>query len=113
MVLTGFGLGLTMSPTNTDALSRVAAEKRSQASGVLQTVRQLGGTLGVAVVGAVVLGIEHRGTQGADVQAAADAITAGFAVSTAAFAVALLVAARLPAREQVAADPTVTAESVA
>jgi len=67
----------------------------------------------VAVVGAVVLGIEHRGTQGADVQAAADAITAGFAVSTAAFAVALLVAARLPAREQVAADPTVTAESVA
>ena len=76
MILTGFGLGLTMSPTNTDALSRVAAEKRSQASGVLQTVRQLGGTLGVAVVGAVVLGIEHRGTQGSDVQAAADAITA-------------------------------------
>ena len=113
MVLTGFGLGLTMSPTNTDALSRVAAEKRSQASGVLQTVRQLGRTLGVAVVGAVVLGIEHRGTQGSDVQAAADAITAGFAVSTAAFAVALLVAARLLARERVAADPTVTADSVA
>jgi len=113
MILTGFGLGLTMSPTNTDALSRVAAEKRSQASGVLQTVRQLGGTLGVAVVGAVVLGIEHRGTQGSDVQAAADAITAGFAVSTAAFAVALLVAARLLARERVAADPATAAESLA
>ena len=51
MVLTGFGLGLTISPTNTDALSRVGAADRSQASGVLQTVRQLGGTLGVAVVG--------------------------------------------------------------
>ena len=94
MVLTGFGLGLTISPTNTDALSRVAAADRSQASGVLQTVRQLGGTLGVAVVGAVVLGIERRGTQGSDVQAAADAIAAGFAVSTAAFAVALLAAVR-------------------
>ena len=111
MVLTGFGLGLTISPTNTDALSRVAATERSQASGVLQTVRQLGGTLGVAVVGAVVLGIEHRGTQGSDVQAAADAIAAGFAVSTAAFAVALLAAVRLLARERVAADPAAASEA--
>jgi EmrB/QacA subfamily drug resistance transporter len=113
MVLTGFGLGLTISPTNTDALSRVAAAERSQASGVLQTVRQLGGTLGVAVVGAVVLGIEHRGTQGSDVQAAADAIAAGFAVSTAAFAVALLAAVRLLARERVAADPAAASEAAA
>ena len=113
MVLTGFGLGLTISPTNTDALSRVGAAQRSQASGVLQTVRQLGGTLGVAVVGAVVLGIEHRGTRGPDPQAAADAIAAGFAVSTAAFAVALLVAIRLLARERVAADPAAASEAVA
>ena len=111
MVLTGFGLGLTISPTNTDALSRVGAAERSQASGVLQTVRQLGGTLGVAVVGAVVLGIEHRGTRGSDVQAAADAIAAGFAVSTAAFAVALLAAVRLLARERVAADPAAASEA--
>jgi EmrB/QacA subfamily drug resistance transporter len=104
MVLTGFGLGLTMSPTNTDALSRIGPADRSQASGVLQTVRQLGGTLGVAVVGAVVLGIEHRGAQAADAQAAADAIAAGFAVSTAAFAVALLAAVRLLPRERVVAD---------
>ena len=109
MVLTGFGLGLTISPTNTDALSRVGASDRSQASGVLQTLRQLG----VAVVGAVVLGIEHRGTRGPDPQAAADAIAAGFAVSTAAFAVALLVAVRLLARERVAADPTAAAEAAA
>jgi len=113
MVLTGFGLGLTISPTNTDALSRVGPADRSQASGVLQTVRQLGGTLGVAVVGAVVLGIEHRGTQGPDTQAAADAIAAGFTVSTAAFAVALLVAIRLLARDRVAADPAVASEGVA
>jgi hypothetical protein len=113
MILTGFGLGLTISPTNTDALSRVGAADRSQASGVLQTVRQLGGTLGVAVVGAVVLGFEHRGTQGPDAQAAADAIAAGFAVSTAAFAVALLVATRLLAHDRVAADAASVAEALA
>ena len=113
MALTGFGLGLTISPTNTDALSRVGATQRSRASGVLQTVRQLGGTLGVAVVGAVVLGFEHRGTQSSNVQAAADAIAAGFAVSTAAFALALVVAIPLLARDRVAADPVTAAEAAA
>ena len=63
MILTGFGLGLTISPTNTDALSRVSAAERAQGSGLMQTIRQLGGTVGVAVVSAVVLGIESAGTQ--------------------------------------------------
>ena len=105
MVVMGFGMGLVISPTNTDALSRVAPADRSQASGVLQTVRQLGATLGVAVIGAVVLGIEHRGTRTPDPQRAADAITAGFALSTVAFAAALLVAVRLLSRDRVDADP--------
>ncbi|HEY5848250.1 MAG TPA: MFS transporter, partial [Microlunatus sp.] len=56
MILTGFGLGLTISPTNTDALSRVTQAERAQGSGLIQTIRQLGGTVGVAVVSAVVLG---------------------------------------------------------
>ena len=51
--------------------------------------------------------------RGPDPQAAADAIAAGFAVSTAAFAVALLVAIRLLARDRVAADPAVASEGVA
>ncbi len=63
MILTGFGLGLTISPTYTDALSRVSAAERAQGSGLMQTIRQLGGTVGVAVVRAVVLGIESGGTQ--------------------------------------------------
>ena len=56
MILTGFGLGLTISPTMTDGLSRVDAAQRGQASGLIQTVRQLGGTFGVAIIGAVILG---------------------------------------------------------
>jgi EmrB/QacA subfamily drug resistance transporter len=101
MVLTGLGLGLTISPTNTDGLNRVAAAERGQASGLLQTVRQLGGTVGVAVVSAVVLGLVHPGSPDVDRHAAADAVAAGFAVAGAAFVVALVVALRLlPAGRQ-------------
>lgn len=78
-----------MSPTNADALGRVADARRSQASGVVQTVRQSGGTLGVAVIGAVALGL------GSDVPGRADAITAGFAVgAVATLAAALLLGSR-------------------
>jgi len=107
MILTGLGLGLTISPTNTDALGRVTAAERAQASGLLQTVRQLGGTLGVAVIGAIVLGLEHTGTQGIQPQNAADAITAGFAASTVAFAAALAVGWWLLARDRVTDDVAV------
>jgi fucose permease len=98
MILLGFGIGLVMSPTNTDALSRVTAHQRSQASGIVQTVRQLGGTLGVAIIGAIVLGFEHRGTQAGTVQHAADAITIGFLCAAAAFVLALFAGWRLLAR---------------
>ncbi len=90
MALTGFGLGLLLSPANTDALGRVSAAERSQASGLVQTVRQLGGTLGVAVIGAIVLGIEHRGPQAGSRQHAAFAVTVGFGCAAATFVVALV-----------------------
>ena len=103
MALTGLGLGLAVSPANTDALGRVAPFERAQASGLLQTVRQLGGTLGVAVIGAVVLGVEHAGTRAPSPQHAALAVTAGFVASAATFAIALVVGwwllSRQPATE--------------
>jgi fucose permease len=114
MIVTGFGIGLVISPTNTDALGRVDAAERSQASGLVQTVRQLGGTFGVAIIGAVVLGIEGAGTAAGtgggsaagSAQNAADAVTVGFAVAAAAFAVALLVGWRLLSAVRVTAtDP--------
>ncbi|RBY82046.1 MFS transporter [Geodermatophilus sp. TF02-6] len=101
MVLTGLGLGLTISPTTTDSLGRVAPVERAQASGLLQTVRQLGGTLGVAVIGAVVLGLERAGTRSPSPHRAADAIAVGFAASAVAFAVAVLVGYGLLSRERV------------
>ncbi|CAJ62797.1 MULTISPECIES: hypothetical protein [Frankia] len=37
MALTGLGLGLVLSPLTTDAPSRVSADDRPQASGLVQT----------------------------------------------------------------------------
>jgi EmrB/QacA subfamily drug resistance transporter len=53
-VAMGIGLGVMMTPANTDAMNAVAPAMRAQASAVLQTIRQVGATLGVAVMGTVV-----------------------------------------------------------
>ena len=45
---------MTLTPVNTDALSRVPASFRGQASGILQTMRQAGGALGIAAMTATV-----------------------------------------------------------
>lgn len=96
MVLVGIGLGLTMSPTNTDALTRAGQARRGQASGLIQTVRQIGGTLGVAVIGGVV-GANLADGASSHV-GAADAIAAGFMVAAGAFGLAVLSATLLLGR---------------
>jgi EmrB/QacA subfamily drug resistance transporter len=58
-VALGVGVGLVMSPTNTDAMGAAPAPLRGQASGMIQTVRQVGGTVGLAIVGAIVAGVQH------------------------------------------------------
>ncbi|MFM9096881.1 MAG: DHA2 family efflux MFS transporter permease subunit [Phycisphaerales bacterium] len=54
MFLLGLGISLTMSPTNTDALGRVPHSERGQVSGLVQTMRQVGGSVGVATIAATV-----------------------------------------------------------
>jgi EmrB/QacA subfamily drug resistance transporter len=75
MALLGTGLGFAMTPTNTDALSRVDPSRRGEASGILNSFRQVGSSLGLAFM-VVVVGIlthasypslvERRGIDGAD-----------------------------------------------
>lgn len=98
------------SPTNTDALSRVSAAERSQASGLVQTIRQLGGTLGVAVIGSIVLGVEHQVTRTPIPQHGADAITVGFWVATAVFGLALACAVVLLSKERITVPRDVASE---
>jgi EmrB/QacA subfamily drug resistance transporter len=55
----GAGVGLAIAPLTSAVMATVAAEKAGQASGVLQTMRQLGAVLGVAVLGAVLQNRAH------------------------------------------------------
>ena len=54
MLAGGLGMGLAMGPMTTAALSTVTLDEAGVASGVVTTSRQVGGSLGVAVMGAIV-----------------------------------------------------------
>jgi MFS family permease len=51
--LAGIGMGMTFAPLTTVAMRDIRPQMAGAASGVLNTVRQLGGAIGSAVIGAV------------------------------------------------------------
>jgi hypothetical protein len=53
LILMRFGLGLSMAPMSTAAINAVSATKAGVAAGILAMARMLGGTFGVAVLGAL------------------------------------------------------------
>ena len=55
-ILMGIGMALVMSPMSTAAMNAVADAKAGIASGILSMNRMIGGTLGIAVIGAVFQG---------------------------------------------------------
>jgi len=59
IVLAGIGVGLVLSPANTDALNRVSRDRYGEATGITQTVRNFGSSLGLAVLGSVLI-LENR-----------------------------------------------------
>lgn len=56
LVLYGAGMGIVMSQINNLTLSAVSVEEAGEASGVNNTLRQVGATFGSAIIGAVLLG---------------------------------------------------------
>jgi EmrB/QacA subfamily drug resistance transporter len=54
LILGGIGMGLTMTPATAAAIGSVPVAKAGIGSGVLNTFRQVGGALGIAVMGAIV-----------------------------------------------------------
>jgi EmrB/QacA subfamily drug resistance transporter len=56
-VLMGLGMGLVMSPMSTAAMNAVEQTKAGVASGILSMSRMVGGTFGVAAMGALVTGL--------------------------------------------------------
>ncbi|PBC70225.1 MFS transporter [Streptomyces sp. TLI_235] len=61
LTLAGLGVGLFTPPFFTAALRRVSPQETGSAAGLLNAVQQLGGTLGVAVVGGVFLAGDASG----------------------------------------------------
>ena len=58
-VLMGIGMGLIMSPMSTAAMNAVDRTKAGVAGGVLSTSRMIGGTLGIAMLGAFIGNLSH------------------------------------------------------
>src|SRR3954468_20932414 len=54
LLIGGVGMGMTMTPVTAAAMSAVAVDKAGVGSAVLNSARQVGGSLGIAVMGAIV-----------------------------------------------------------
>src|ERR687886_1841321 len=54
LIVGGFGMALTMTPTTAAAMGSVEVDKAGVGSAVLNSSRQVGGSLGIAVMGAIV-----------------------------------------------------------
>jgi EmrB/QacA subfamily drug resistance transporter len=73
-ILMGVGIALTMSPMSTAAMNAVTEAKAGIASGVLSMFRMIGGTFGVAAIGAL---FQASARSRLDEQLAGSGITAG------------------------------------
>ena len=68
MALSGLGFGLFVPPVIDIVLANVAPERAGTASGTLATVQQVGGALGVAVIGIIFFGLVGHNAPSAAVQ---------------------------------------------
>ena len=55
LALAGAGMGMTLGPVSTDALNRSGSAAYGAVTGVTQTVRNFGGSLGLAVLGSILV----------------------------------------------------------
>ena len=109
MVLGGIGMAITMTPMTAAALSSVPVDKSGVGSGMLNTFRQVGGALGIALMGAILASGTNSALAGGATKVEAFMNGLHHSLYTAAgiaFAAALtaLVTVRSHARERPAAD---------
>ncbi|MFB6810154.1 MFS transporter [Streptomyces sp. NPDC056387] len=92
MVLAGLGMGLPVPALSAELMRAVPEDKRADASVLRQTLRQLGGAVGLATAGAVVLAANAEAADEAGI-VTATAAPAGFMVASCVLGAALLFAA--------------------
>ncbi|MSR29170.1 MAG: MFS transporter [Phycisphaerales bacterium] len=73
MVFVGTGCGLAMSPMNADSLARAPSQQRGEVSGIVQTFRQFGSTIGIAMI-VLVMHLAQSTPNASDTQAVAETI---------------------------------------
>jgi EmrB/QacA subfamily drug resistance transporter len=103
MILGGVGMASTMSPMTAAAMGAVPVDKAGVGSGVLNSFRQVGGSLGIALIGAIVASfIHHPPTTHAGAQDYVNGLHAGLAVSAAiSFAAALVAVVTVRTRPEI------------
>jgi EmrB/QacA subfamily drug resistance transporter len=117
MLLGGIGMALTMSPMTAAAMRAVPVDKAGVGSGVLNSFRQLGGAIGIALMGAIVAsyvtaspGSPASAQQFVDGLHAALLVAAGLTFAAAAVAVLLVQSAK---QQHQSADATEAADAAA
>jgi EmrB/QacA subfamily drug resistance transporter len=55
VVVAGGGMGMMLGPANTDAINRASSLSYGEATGITQTIRNFGASLGLAVLGTILL----------------------------------------------------------
>ena len=66
LLVGGIGMAMTMTPVTAAAMSAVAVDKAGVGSAVLNSARQVGGSLGIAVMGAIVASASAAALRGGD-----------------------------------------------
>jgi MFS family permease len=116
MLLGGVGMALTMSPMTAAAMRAVPVDKAGVGSGVLNSFRQLGGSLGIALMGAILASYvtaSPRSPEGAQQFVnglhAALLVAAGITFAAAAVAVVLVQSVKQPQTSEASALAEVAA----
>jgi EmrB/QacA subfamily drug resistance transporter len=99
-ILAGTGMALVFAPTANAVLNAVRPEEAGQASGATNAIREVGGTLGVAVLASVFAANGSYATPQAFSDGMTSAIWVGAAVLAAGALVALLVPGRQRSRDE-------------
>jgi len=59
IIVAGFGMGMMLGPANTDAINRASTLSYGEATGVTQTIRNYGASLGLAILGTILLSVQR------------------------------------------------------
>jgi EmrB/QacA subfamily drug resistance transporter len=99
LLIGGIGMGMTMTPVTAAAMSAVSVDKAGVGSAVLNSARQVGGSLGIAVMGSIVAGSSNYLT------GFHDALRVGSLLCLAGAAVAVLAIRKIEHKQPAVQEP--------